>query len=158
MDAQVQDEVLHALIVPISTFNLVVPQSLVLEVLPLPDIQAVDGAEPWLKGFTEWQGSGLPLVSLTQLYGVDAAAEEPARRMAVLRSLDESLPLANYAIEIDSIPHPVKLKHSDLKVLAEPVLANNEFLQHQVDAAGVHAVMADFTAIEKRIAAVLPKV
>lgn len=155
MDATIEESSVQSLVVPLRHMNLVVPQSMVLEVVPMPEVRSVEGGNAWLRGFVEWHGAGIPLVSLENMcHPEDSEEATRTRRLAVVRSINPALPLASYALEIYSIPHPVKLKSSDVQ-LAD-AKAECELVSCHVQAAGVKAVVIDFSAVEAKIAEVLP--
>ncbi len=154
MEALSTDTALAALIVPLRQMNLVIPQSLLAEVVMVPEVEEVVTTEPWLRGLVEWRGGMLPLISL-EGFCLPLAEDRPgrARRVAVLHALSGLQGLSQYALDIQAIPHPLQLRPVDIQALGSerrcPVVAQ------EVQAAGVKAVIPDVDALEQRIAQVM---
>ena len=144
------DKKLQALIVPLRSMNLVVPQVLVAEIIPFPHVEAL-GELPWFRGMFEWREYTIPLLSIERFCSPDEEGRSAmrSRRVAVLNGLGEVEGVGQYGIEIGSIPHPVRLGENEIKSLngARPC----EMLAQHVHAAGVRAAVPDFVAVEHRV-------
>jgi len=145
---------LQALIVPLRSLNLVVPQVLVAEIIPFPHLAEV-GDLPWFQGMFEWRERTIPLISIDRFCNPDEEGRPVlrSRRVAVLNALGETEGLSQYGIEIGSIPHPVRLGESEVRSAdgGKPC----EMVAEHVQAAGVRAAVPDFAALENRVAQVL---
>jgi chemotaxis signal transduction protein len=141
---------LQALIVPLRSMNLVVPQVLVAEIIPFPHVTSL-GELPWFQGMFEWREHTIPLLSIERFCNPDEEGRSAmrSRRVAVLNGLGEVDGVGQYGIEIGSIPHPVRLGENEVKPLdsAKPC----EMLAQHVHAAGVRAAVPDFAALEHRV-------
>ncbi len=148
------DNKLQALIVPLRSTNLVVPQVLVAEIIPFPHVSEV-GTLPWFQGMFEWREHTIPLISIERFCHPDEEGRSASRsrRVAVLNGLGEIDGVAQYGIEIGSIPHPVRLGEDEIKPMnaAKPC----EMLAQHVHAAGVRAAVPDFAALENRVSQAL---
>lgn len=145
------DEKLQALIVPLRSMNLVVPQVLVAEILPFPHVSEV-GALPWFQGMFEWREQTIPLISIERFCHPDEEGRSASRsrRVAVLNALGEADGVAQYGIEIGSIPHPVRLGEAEVKSM-EGATKPCEMLAQHVHAAGVRVAVPNFSAVENRV-------
>ena len=146
---------IQVLIVPLRGFNIVVPQSMVVEIQPVTDLGTRRGDVDWLRGEIDWRGHKTPLVSLESYCGLgDAAPSGRSRRVAVLHGLGAGEGVGTYAIEIHSIPHPVRISQADVM----PVESEDEdcelFLQ-SVKVSGVYGQVVDFDRLESRLQEVL---
>lgn len=147
METESNEQVLQALIVPLRRMNLVVPQSLVTEVVPMPELNEIVAAKtlPGVRGKIEWRGRSLPLLSL-ESYCMPEDGETVGRtkRVAVMKGIAG---LEYYAIEIFSIPHPVRLAEAD--ITQEKPQHHCDLAAQYVRAAGVKAFIPDFERIEQ---------
>ncbi len=145
---------LQALIVPLRSMNLVVPQVLIAEIIPFPHVAEV-GDLPWFQGMFEWRERTIALISVDRFCNPDdeGRAVLRSRRVAVLNGIGEADGVSQYGIEISSIPHPVRLGENEVKTATggKPC----EMVAEYVRAAGVKAVVPDFAALENRVAQAL---
>lgn len=142
------DGKLQALIVPMQSLNVVLPQSMVAEILAVPAVSDLE-APAWVSGLIEWRAMEIPLISLDALCQAGAASEKKrSRRAAVLHCLDEHEKLQYYAVEVSSIPHPVRLGETDFQQLDND--SNCELLEQLVVVAGVRCAIPVFEKLENR--------
>lgn len=140
------DGKLQALIVPVQAMNLVVPQSMVAEILAVPAVNSIAGPG-WITGLIEWRAMEIPLISMGALCDGAAGGEKKrTRRAAVLHCLDEHDKLQYYAIEISSIPHPVRLGETDFQLLDND--GDCSVLEQMVIVAGVRCAIPVFETLE----------
>ena len=149
------DEKIQALIIPLRAMNLIVPQALVAEIIPLPHI-AEAGDLPWISGIFDWREQKVPLVSIERFCNPDEddSSSHRSRRLAVLHAMGDVPDVEQYGIEIGSIPHPVRLGEEDVMPM-QSAKKPCEMIARHVQAAGVKAVIPDFTALENRVAQAL---
>ena len=147
MDTESTEGFLQALIVPLRRMNLVVPQSLVIEVVPMPELKKIPAAKgaSGVRGRVEWRGRSLVLLSV-ESYCLLSDAESAGRtkRVAVMKGIAG---LEYYAIEIFSIPHPLRLAKTDISSEVSP--EHCDLASQYVRAAGVKAMIPDFERIER---------
>ncbi len=145
------DKRLQALIVPLRSMNLVVPQVLVAEIIPFPHVSVV-GELPWFEGMFEWRERTIPLVSVDRFCNPDEEGRGAmrSRRVAVLNGIED---VVQYGIEISSIPHPVRLGQGEVRSADDGKPC--EMVAALVHAAGVRAAVPDFAALENRVAQAL---
>ncbi len=145
------DGKIQALIIPLRSMNLIVPQVLVVEIIPVPHIVEV-GDLPWASGIFDWRDQKIPLISIERFCNpeVESLSAHRSRRVAVLNGLGHTSGVTQYGIEISSIPHPVRLGEDDMVVM--PTGKPCEVVAQQVQAVGVKGIVPDFPALEKRVA------
>ncbi len=152
MEAQPNAAQLQALIIPLKSWNLILPQSLVAEVLPMPEVRLTDSDEQWFRGSIEWRGAELPLVSIdAYCFPSKDDAQQRTRRVAVLQSVGEGI--EHYALEIYSIPHPLRLVESEVQV--NEVDGSCELVAIHVKVSGVQGVIPNLDLIEREIVRVM---
>jgi chemotaxis signal transduction protein len=154
MEAQHSPAQLQALIIPLKNWNLIVPQSLVAEILPMPEVRLTGASESWLRGSIEWRGTELPLVSIDGYCSPETDDEKlRTRRVAVLQNLGESC--EHYALEIYSIPHPLRVVESDVIINDDPNGHTCELIARHVQVSGVKGIILEFDLLEKKISEVV---
>jgi len=148
MEAQPNVAQLQALIIPLKKWNLILPQSLVTEVLPMPEVRLTGVPERWLRGSIEWRGAELPLVSIDAYCSPgEDNDQQRTRRVAVLQGLGEGI--EHYALEIYSIPHPMRLVESDVHI--DEINAQCELIAAHISVSGVRGIIPELDVLENEI-------
>jgi len=85
---------IHCVLIPAGSLRLLLPNSLIAEVVAQPPVQPLRGKPAWVLGSITWRGQQVPLVSYTQLVGAVDRDTTQSVRVAVLRTLggDPRLP------------------------------------------------------------------
>ncbi len=148
-------EAVQVLIVPLQGVNLVIPQSLVVEILPVTEILAGDWeGQDWLRGEIDWRGSKTPLVSIETYCGAEESSSTGrTRRVAILKASSKYANLDQYAIEIHSIPHPVRVSPIDIQAVDSD--ASCELFLQPVKVAGVYGELVDLDRLEAELSRAL---
>ncbi len=142
---------LHALLLPLSGFHLVLPQPMIAEIVPRPDdIASISGAPDWLAGVFRWRDERVPLISFEAMCGASSEGAKRSRHIAILHTLGDQGDLVYYALELKAIPHPVLLNPTSLST------DNDQDRDHDVIAietsiAGQRAVIPALDKIEQRV-------
>ncbi len=149
------EEAIQVLIVPLRGLNIVVPQSMVVEIQPVTEVGGQQKDVDWLRGEIDWRGRKVPLVSLEAYCGLENAAPSGrSRRVAVLHGLGAAEEIGSYAIEIHSIPHPVRISRSDV-IPVDSEGEDCELFLHSVKVAGVYGQLVDFDRLETGLQEIL---
>ncbi|MEO8748321.1 MAG: chemotaxis protein CheW [Rhodanobacter sp.] len=85
---------IRCVLIPAGSLRLLLPNSLIAEVIAQPPVEPLHGAPAWVFGSISWRGQQVPLVSFTQLVGAGDRDATLSIRVAVLRTLggDPRLP------------------------------------------------------------------
>jgi chemotaxis signal transduction protein len=139
---------LHALLLPLNGFHLILPQPTVAEIALRPgDIGSVPGTPDWLVGVFSWRAERVPLVSFEGMCGEPAAGARKSRHIAILHALDDG-DLVYYAVELKAIPHPVLLTPASLAASADEG-AGHDVIAVQTSIGGHRAVIPALDKIEQ---------
>ncbi len=149
---------LDCLIVPLFEGNLLLPQSVVVEVISRGD-QALVFSPPaktlaWLKGSFRWREQRLPVLSLMGVS--DAAQAARITRFLVVHNLYFD-PLkaqqgpAFYAIEVRGIPHSIKIHRQDIRPWDSPAPETDSLIAMRVKASGVVCLIPHFERMAQRL-------
>lgn len=136
-----------ALLLPLDTLNLVVPQAAVAEVISRPRLETVSDGPDWVTGMFHWRSEQLPLVSLERLMG--RAPREPGSgaRVVVLYGLSGQAGVDYYGVEVQGIPRPLLLRREmvdDVRDGATPV-------GRAVVVGGQPGIVPDLVGLERRL-------
>lgn len=143
---------LKCLLLPLQSGTLLLPNSVVAEIVPAQRHHRGEGPLPdWYIGHIEWRGTTVPLISLETL--CDSIAREfPAKTsFVVLRRLNDSGGGEDYyAVYIDGIPHFQFIDEVALQALNTP--PPSPYIAHEVSIDGASASIPDLDAVERTLA------
>lgn len=122
---------LRVLLVPWHDSNLLLPNSVVVEVLRYPEITPdADENREWIEGRFQWRNLSLPLISLDQLLELSAAKSGEKKRVLVCHLLSDEADPAFVGIVVQGMPRLMNLEEAALEVTetdseleARPVIA-----------------------------------
>ncbi len=143
---------LKCLLLPLESGTLLLPNSVVAEIVPAQRHRRGSGTLPeWYIGHIEWRGTSLPLISLESL--ADSAAREFPAKMSfvVLHRLSDATDDEDYyAVSIDGIPHFQFIDETAMQPVS--TVPNNPYVAHEVNIDGASAMIPDLDAIERKLA------
>lgn len=109
---------LRGVIVQTGAGQLLLPNSVITEVLSYSDPDAIEGGPVWLLGLIRWRGWQVPLIDFAGLAGARArsgAAQAGRRRVIVVKALGGNPRMPYLALLADGFPRLVTVKASALE-------------------------------------------
>ena len=102
---------LSCMLLPLSSNDVLLPKSIVKEVILKPTINCYEDREEedWLIGDIEWEDYIVPLLSLERLCNQPRVTNSTNIRAVICHVIDHSDTFPFYAIEVQSIPRPLIL-------------------------------------------------
>jgi len=145
-----QQSTLRCLSLPLQDTTLVVPGSVVSEVVPYVSHTPVKLDADWILGRFLWRGLALPLVSF------EVAAElvdRPSigRRVAIFNTVGGNPALPFYAVFIQAVPRLLQI--GDRSLDDQKKTAKSSLLRNQLDLEGKQAYIPDLDKLEALILA-----
>lgn len=112
--AKENDEI-RAILAPISGGHVLLPGSVVAEVVDISELRPVKAAPDWVMGEIDWQDWRVPVVSFAMLGGT-AETETPDQRSRalVIKSLAETAGTPYIGLLISGVPRLCSAKDSEL--------------------------------------------
>ena len=141
---------LAAMLVPVLNDKLIVPGSVIAELIPFEAPEPVDGAPGWHLGEIHWRNQKVPVVSFEQA-NVGSSPVNTKRnhdRIAILNVITEGCELAFYGLALQGIPSSLRLMESDITPLKHADKDAGELVSCQIQTAGVRAVIPDLEKLE----------
>ena len=106
---------LHCMLVPTGRDDLLLPMSVVEEVIDAVRPAPIDFAPPWLLGHVEWAERQVPLFDFGALIGgTDAAPPAERSRAMILKSLNEGGRVPWLGLVLAGLPRPVTVRPADV--------------------------------------------
>lgn len=142
---------LKCLLLPLQSGTLLLPNSVVAEIVPAQRHHRGSGTLPeWYIGHVEWRGVSLPLISLESMSD-SVARDFPAKTSFVVlhRLTDAGDSVDYYAVSIDGIPHFQFIDETAVQALG--TAPNDPYIVHEVSIDGASAVIPDLDAVERKL-------
>lgn len=109
------NQTVRCMMLPLSTINLVVPNSAVSEVIGFSEPRRLDDTAEWFLGVVLWRGVYVPVMSVEQLCGVDVVHIGPRSRIAIIYNPEKDEDLPYIGIHIQDIPRAYLADSSKLE-------------------------------------------
>ncbi|MFT5139773.1 MAG: chemosensory pili system protein ChpC [Lysobacterales bacterium] len=112
---------IRTLLAPVTDGTIMLPGSVIAEVVDLPDPQPYTDAPDWLLGGMNWNEWHVPILSLSILAGVTAKEMTNARsRVLIVKSLSESSGAPYLGLLISGVPRLAKVGSDSLNNAIKP--------------------------------------
>ncbi len=104
------------MLIPSEPETLVLPTSVMAEVIDYQQPMAIDSTPPWLLGEIEWENRQVPVFSFSALINANDVGEVPGKsKIMILKSLSESARIPYLGVLLDDLPRPISIKEGDLE-------------------------------------------
>lgn len=117
--ARAADEEIRSIFLPLQTGSLLVPNSVVAEVISYREPEPVINMPDWVLGAVSWRQRSLYLLSFDRILGEPLREAGIRRRIAVCHTLRSDNTLPYVAILTNAIPRLVRISESVLEPLAD---------------------------------------
>lgn len=106
---------LHCMKIPTDREVLLLPTSVMAQVVDFKAPMPMEASPPWLLGFIEWENRQVPVFSFSALInGSDVGKVPPRSKVMILKSLSDSGRVPYLGVLLGGLPHPVTIKPEDL--------------------------------------------
>jgi chemosensory pili system protein ChpC len=105
----------HCMLVPTDPEYLLLPTSVMAEVIDYGEPEPVEATPPWLLGQVEWENRQVPVFSFSALInGTDTAKVSPKSKIMILKSLSDSVRVPYLGVLLGDLPRPVNINENEL--------------------------------------------
>jgi chemosensory pili system protein ChpC len=106
---------LHCMIVPTDPEALMLPTSVMMEVIDYSAPEPIEAAPPWLLGQVEWENRSVPVFSFSSLINGEKPGALPDRpHIMILKSLSDSARVPYLGVLLSGLPRPVTVYEDDV--------------------------------------------
>lgn len=117
-----EDASVRSLLIPMEDSYLLLPSTVVAEVVGYSDPEPLPGDYPsWLLGRFNWRGQRIPVVAFEDINGGSGALPATRARLMVLKALGDRPELPYFAILAQGIPRLVSVHPDGIEDLEEPM-------------------------------------
>jgi len=118
------------MLIPLKQHYLLLPNSTIAEVVPMPRLSPVDNKANFWVGQCEWHSLDLPVINLESLVENTDSDITDANKLCVLHGINSSADINVYALPCYGVPQLIQINESALK-LAEDA-QDSDFLHYQI--------------------------
>ena len=144
---------LSCMLLPLNGYDLLLPKSIVSEVVFKPTLKINNDESDWLIGEIDWNDLSIPLISFEQLCNQPKAASTSHLRAVIFHTLEHAEHFSYYAIEASSIPRPLILDSRALYKHEETLSKHTEAVSYFVKIGSKELAIPNFEKLEALIAA-----
>lgn len=144
------DVEVKCLLLPLSGDTLIVPNSLIAEIVINADIQSSDSGEDWQVGTLLWRGEEIQAISFDSLIGKESVEKQAESRYVVLHAIQSANTGKYYAMRISGIPRLEFITEEKLDEAADQA-GLNEAVASRVYLNGVDAYIPAIEKVEDRV-------
>lgn len=141
----------YAVLIALAGDTLLLPNLAVAEVLGAEPVQPAEAAPTWLRGYLDWNGRRVPVLSFETL-NPTAPAEPRRARIVVLHSPGRRLPVAHLAVVAQAYPHLLPFDRMTATPLPLRDSDRDELVLARVRVAGQEALIPDLDSVEAELA------
>ena len=140
---------LSCMLLPLNGTDVLLPKSLVKEVVFKPTIEALGDEEDWLVGEIEWEEFIVPVISFERLCNQSRSAKSNHIRAVICYVIDNSEAFPLYAIEVQSMPRPLILDSRALYNHDGMMSKSSELITHYVKIGSKELAIPNFQKLEE---------
>ncbi len=116
---------LRCLLIAVQGGQIILPNSLVVEVLPFATPLQIEGAPHWVVGAMLWRNLTTPLVSLGRLIFRVTPEADLNSRIIFVNALGSDSRLPHFGILGTSVPRPIELQRQEIQLDPDGVAESN---------------------------------
>lgn len=147
------DEGLRCVLVPMQENMLVVPNTLVAEIVDKLPIDADEDASDWLKGFTIWRGVPVPVVRFEAFCAEMQPDDASYTKLVVFNTLNGNYDIPFIAIPATGIPSLLRITgESVIEMDKEP--DDGDAVKQRVIVDGLMGIIPDIDVLENMLAGI----
>ncbi len=140
---------LSCLLLPLGSNDVLLPKSIVKEVVYKPAINTYEDDEDWLIGDIEWQDYVVPVVSFERLCNQPRVSKTKHIRAVICYVIENTEAFPLYAIEVQSMPRPLILDSRALYNHDGMMSKHSELISHYVKIGSKELAIPNFQKLEE---------
>ncbi len=147
-------QTLSCILLPLSGSELLLPKSIVKEIVYKPTIQTIDEGDKsdWLIGEIEWEDFIVPVISFDQLCNQPRVSKTSQFRAVICYAIEKVDQFPYYAIEVQSIPRPLILDSRALINHEGMMSKHSEVISSHVKIGSKELAIPNFEKLESILA------
>jgi len=117
---QAVSQSVHTLLVPTTTFSLLIPSAIIAEVVIVTNLSPLPAGPNWCAGLAAWRNRVIPVISLEVLTGSNYTPPGPRSKYVVFFPLPGCHESQFFAIQSLSEPQPKNISDTEGMIIEKP--------------------------------------
>lgn len=117
--AHTPSDFIHCMLVPLQKYYLLLPNTTIAEVLPMPNLLAPDSPVDYFVGHCEWRENTISVINLEKLIGQQFTDTHSAKKLCILNGINTAADIKFYALPCYGAPQLITLNQSALQITHE---------------------------------------
>lgn len=130
--ADILSDFIPCVLIPLKVHYLMLPNSTIAEVIPLPKLNSSNLSSPFWVGQYAWQDQTLAVIDLDSLIEDKPSACDDANKLCIIRGINIESAVNNYAFPCYGAPQLIHLTESALKIINTPEQSDYTHCQLQI--------------------------
>lgn len=143
----------YSFLIPMQEDHLLVPNSLVAEIVPFMNVTLFDGIEAsndWNIGKVVWRNQSIPVIALERIQGQQDLGEVRRARIAIVYTLQGNQQVPHVALLVRGVPRLVPVTEDNSQLLeSQP---SEDAVAAWVQVEGKKAQIPDLKVLEQMVA------
>ena len=140
----------RCLSLPLHNMTLLVPNTVVAEVIDYKPPEPAANMPEWLLGRVSWRGRSIPLLSFEKLLGQEQAFRSEETRYVVCNTLNGNINIPFIALQIEGIPH-LNVLDSEMLEMDSEELPPERIIQAYLRMKGESVIVPNLDVLEKML-------
>ena len=119
------------MLLPMSSINLLIPNSAVAEIIGYSDPSRLDDSSDWFLGIVPWRGVYVPVISVESICGLDTVHVGPRSRIGIIYNPEKDEQLPYIGLHMQDIPRAYLAESEKMESGSDDNLS--EYLLSRVD-------------------------
>lgn len=111
---------IRCMVLPLSSINLVVPNSAVAEIISYSAPKKLADCSDWFRGVVLWRGVSVPVIAVEEMCSIDSAQVGPRARLAILYNPNKDEQLPYFGVQMQGIPRAYLAKSDSMQSCSGP--------------------------------------
>ena len=140
---------LSCMLLPLGSNDVLLPKSIVKEVVYKPTLNTYDEEDDWLIGDIEWKDYVIPVVSFERICNQPRVTKSKHIRAVICHVIENAETFPLYAIEVQSIPRPLILDSRALYTHEGMMSKYSELISYYVKIGSKELAIPNFQKLEE---------
>ncbi len=149
-DEEIAELKVRSFTLPLNNMTLLVPSTVIAEVLDYREVEAAGHMPEWLLGMLVWRGRNVPLFCFEKLMGQEQAPDQEGSRYVVCNTLNGSNRIPFIAIRISGMPH-LHMVTNDVLMLNNEAVDDRPVMLAQLRLNGENVIVPNIDVMEKML-------
>lgn len=149
-DEELAELKVRSFTLPLNNLALLVPSTVVAEVLDYRESEPAPHMPEWLLGMLSWRGRNVPLFCFEKLLGQEQAPRREGARYVICNTLNGSNRIPFFGIQIEGMPQ-LRMVTNDMLTMDSESADEQTAVQAYLRLQGERVILPDFDEIEEML-------